>query len=385
MERKEFLKMCGLLGIGLPFSNAIASCNRNNDPFNGKVLIIGAGAAGLTAGHLLRQQNVEFEILEASSQYGGRMKSTKNFADFPIPLGAEWLHVETDVFSELVNNESTNITTKTKGYDHEKDYGLFEGERITVKETGFDVDRKFINSTWLYFFEEYIVPSVTSRINYNSVVNSIDYSGDTVVVKTADEEFTGNRVIVTVPLKMLQKGNISFSPDLPSRKRDAIKDVTVWDGCKAFIQFSKKFYPAFTAFNIEPETDGQKLYYDAAYGQNTDQHVLGLFAVGTGAKPYINMSDKDLIDFMLKELDDLYDGAASEAYIQHTFQNWNAEPHIEGAYCYDHEKWTRVRTLGNSVDDKVYFAGEAYTNGLDWGSVHAAGRAAVKAVEEITK
>ncbi|MEM9217781.1 MAG: hypothetical protein AAGD25_26010 [Cyanobacteria bacterium P01_F01_bin.150] len=47
----------------------------------------------------------------------------------------------------------------------------------------------------------------------------------------------------------------------------AIAKVRVWDGCKAFIEFSKKFYPAAVAFEITPETAGQKLYYDASYGQ----------------------------------------------------------------------------------------------------------------------
>jgi len=43
-----------------------------------------------------------------------------------------------------------------------------------------------------------------------------------------------------------------------------------------------------------------------------------------------------------------------------------------------------VRTLGKPVDGKLYFAGEAYSDGEDWGSVHAAVRAAKMVVEELT-
>ena len=179
---------------------------------------------------------------------------------------------------------------------------------------------------------------------------------------------------------MLKNGVISFSPALPDDKKRAINESTVWNGCKAFIAFSEKFYPAFTAFDITPETAGQKLYYDAAYGQNTDQNILGLFAVGTGAHPYIQLTDEALITYILNELDVIYNGQASANYIKHTFQNWNSEPFINGAYLFDHENWRRVRTLGESVGDKLFFAGEAYTNGNDWGSVHAAARAAKVAV-----
>ena len=39
-----------------------------------KILIIGSGIAGITAGKILRDRNIDFEILEASGVYGGRIK-----------------------------------------------------------------------------------------------------------------------------------------------------------------------------------------------------------------------------------------------------------------------------------------------------------------------
>ena len=103
MNRKEFIKMCGLFGLGLPFQAALGACGKETieTNFEGKVLILGAGAAGLASGYFLNQRGIEYEILEASSVYGGRMRRTLDFADFPIPLGAEWLHVEAGVLRKL--------------------------------------------------------------------------------------------------------------------------------------------------------------------------------------------------------------------------------------------------------------------------------------------
>ena len=387
MTRKEFLKISSLLGIGLPLQTTLSSCNKENITLNSgeKVLIVGAGAAGLTAGYLLNQQGIDFQILEAGPTYGGRMKRTVDFADFPIPLGGEWLHVERGVLDEIVNDTSVQVTLKTTPYNPDEDYGLFEGQRISTQEVGFTIDQKFINSTWFDFYEEYIVPSVRSKITFNQVAESIDYSGTQVVVKTPQEEFSGDRVIVTVPVKMLQNGTIDFQPPLPSDKLEAISKVTVWDGCKAFIEFSEKFYPTFTAFNIQPETAGQKLYYDAAYGQNSNRHILGLFAVGTGTLPYVQLEGDERINFMLSELDELFDNQASPNYVKHIFQNWNEEPFANGAYIYDQENWRRVRTLGEPVGDKLFFAGDGYTTGDDWSSVHAAARSAIRVVGELTR
>ncbi|MEL7001422.1 MAG: FAD-dependent oxidoreductase [Bacteroidota bacterium] len=387
MTRKEFIKLCSLLGIGIPFQPALSSCKSDDSispgNFDGTVLIIGAGAAGLTAGHLLNQQGIDFQILEASSSYGGRMKRTTDFTDFPIPLGAEWLHIERGVFDEAVNNISIQVDIETTPYDQNVDYGLFEGQQVSMEDLGFSIDQKFIGSSWFDFFEQYIVPSVRSKIALNEIVQSIDYSSEKILINTSNSKFEADKVIFTAPVKMLQNDSISFMPQLPDNKSDAINKVTVWDGFKAFIEFSQKFYPTAIGFDIVPETAGQKLYYDAAYGQNSNRHVLGLFTVGSGTLPYRELSDAELINYMLDELDELFDGQASSNYVKHISQNWNNEPFINGGYVYDHENWRRVRTLGESVDSKVFFAGTAYTTGNDWGSVHTAVRSAVRSVNEI--
>mgnify|MGYP001794529951 CR=1 FL=1 len=387
MKRQEFIKICGVLGLSLPLSSAILKRTEAKNQKNGEsdIIIIGAGAAGLAAGYLLQQQGMEFQILEASSIYGGRMKRTTEFTNFPIPLGAEWIHVNPDILEEIVNDDSIDIEVETTPYDRKVDYALYEGQRLSMREMGFAGDSKFINATWFDFFEQYIVPFVAERIAYSVVVEAIDYSGETIQVKTQNDTYSADRVIVTVPIKMLQNGAIRFTPVLPNNKQNAIDNVRVWDGCKAFIEFSKKFYPAMAGFEIMPETAGQKLYYDASYGQETDQHILGLFAVGTGTRPYVSLSDSERIEYMLNELDELFDGQASPNYVKHIFQNWNAEPYANGAYVVSHENWRTLRALGRSIDDRLFFAGAAYTDGLDWGSVHAAARSARRAVEEILR
>lgn len=377
--------MCGILGLSLPLSRVMIARSKAEIQTSGtgNIIIIGAGAAGLTAGYLLQQQGIEFQILEASPICGGRMKRTTEFANFPIPLGAEWIHVKPEILEEIINDDSVDIEVETTPYDPSVDYALYEGEQVSMREIGFRADSKFINATWFDFFEQYIVPLVEEHITYNAVVEAVDYSAETIQVETQNGTYSADRVIVTIPVKMLQNGAIAFTPELPNDKQNAIDTVRVWDGCKAFIEFSQKFYPAAVAFEIIPETAGQKLYYDASYGQDTTQHVLGLFAVGTGTRPYVELNDDDLIEYMLNELDELFDGQASPNYVKHIFQNWNAEPYANGAYVVDHENWRRVRTLGKSVDNRLFFAGTAYTEGEDWSSVHTAARSARRAVEEI--
>jgi monoamine oxidase len=365
MKRTEFIKMCSLFGISIPFQASLVSCSEDdstNTIFSGKITIIGAGAGGLAAGYLLKQQGIDFEILEASTVYGGRMKINTDFTDFPIPLGAEWLETGTNIFQEIVNDSSVSVNVET------------------IEDAP---DRKFVNSSWFNFFEQYIVPSIADKIVYSTIVQSIDYSGDQIIINVQNGEHIADKVIVCVPLKILQDGDISFLPNLPQDKMNAINDTTVWEGFKAFFEFSEKFYDDNHEFDINPTSDGEKIYYNAAYGQNTTKNILGLFVVGKPALNFTSLSGDALRDFILNELNGIYSNQATPNYIKHITQDWDNEPFIKAGYMTDNADEGTVRKLGESVADKLYFAGGAYTNGDDWVSVHAAARSAKKSIQEI--
>ncbi|MEM7085331.1 MAG: NAD(P)/FAD-dependent oxidoreductase [Bacteroidota bacterium] len=393
MTRKEFVRVCGLLGISLPFQSAIASCSTDNSPdTNNKppasVLIIGAGPAGMAAGYLLAQQGVNFQILEANSTHGGRIKHNTKFSDFPISMGGEWIHVANTILPEIVNDSSVTISTQTQGYDDEDLVQFWDGNTLTNTTVGASDsggDLKFVGSSWLGFFETYILPSIQNNIIYNAPVTAIDYTSDQTVVTTANgQTYAADKVIVAVPVKILQNEAIMFTPSLPSDKQQAINEVLVWSGFKAFFKFTSKFYGAYLALFDSETADGQRIYYDAAYAQNTSDNILGLFSVGLQAEQYQNLTGDAQRDYILNELDTIFgNNLASSSYIDHVVQNWNAEPYAQAAYVRDQEDWRLVRTLGESVNNKLYFAGDAYTTGEDWSSVHTAARSARRAVNAI--
>lgn len=130
MDRRLFLRQSSLLTIGgllLP-SALLSSCRKRtlfeDVDFDGKVLVIGAGAAGLYAGYVLKSRGIDFQVLEASDHYGGRLGKLTGFANYPIDLGAEWLHGRNSILGDLVQKTNAKITL-----DDSEEKFWFNGQR----------------------------------------------------------------------------------------------------------------------------------------------------------------------------------------------------------------------------------------------------------------
>ncbi len=118
-------------------------CDGNSDgpqstagEFNGSVIVVGAGAAGMLVGHLLAQRSINFRILEAAPGYGGRIKTAQNFVGFSIPPGGEWLHVSVEALPRIVNDDSVNVTTGLVSYDPTAPAGTYLDGRLLIESIG---------------------------------------------------------------------------------------------------------------------------------------------------------------------------------------------------------------------------------------------------------
>jgi len=396
MNRIEFIKRLSALGIGAAFApNILSSCEERHElfpdidvSFSGKILIIGAGAAGMTAGYILERYGIEYEIIEASSRYGGRLKKVDGFVDFPIDLGAEWIHTHPSILSKILSDPSIDGNIDIINYTPET-FGFYTKEKLRDRDfiSNFYGEWKFKNSTWFDFYERYVLPSVRDKIIFDSPVAQIDHSGNSVLVTTTENEtFTGDCVIVTVPLSMLKNDSIDFLPELPQEKASAINKVSMPDGIKIFVEMESDFYPDITVdddlITFLSRENEEKIIYDAAFRKDTNTNLLALFAVGSLATPYINQgADDEIAEFFMKELDKIFSGAASANYKQHIVQNWSTEPYIQGSYSFYIDGGT-IDALARSINNKVYFAGEAYSQENN-STVHGAAETAWDVVREI--
>jgi monoamine oxidase len=374
MTRQEFIEKSLLMGISLPFLSSVLlqSCGTKSlispnldSSFKGNVIIIGAGAAGMSAGFLLKQYGIEFKILEASSVYGGRLKKAENFASFSLDLGAEWIHVDPKILGEIVNKSIDKKEFETIEYNPQTIKTWKNGKLKSHNYIrNLYSEWKFKRSTWFDFFEQNIVPEIADSVALNKPVLEINYEADKVITKTADNEsYEADKIFVTVPIKILQNEQITFQPEMPQAKREAIGKVFMGDGIKIFIEFHEKFYPDILSYGniFKALTEENKFVYDAAFKKDSDKNILGLFAINEKASAYTKLNEEEIITKFLSELDEIFEGKATTHYKKHIVQNWSKEPYIQGAYSYsfDGNKNEIVNIVSEPLMNKIYFAGEA--------------------------
>ncbi|MEK6780850.1 MAG: NAD(P)/FAD-dependent oxidoreductase [Bacteroidota bacterium] len=125
MKRRKVLKQIGFgLSAGVVMPQLFTSCAKEDPdpevPYDGNVVIIGAGAAGLYAADILNSKGIRVTVLEASNQLGGRIQSFRNsnevtdslifdtknrsIADFPVELGAEIFFGTDSSWGKIISN-----------------------------------------------------------------------------------------------------------------------------------------------------------------------------------------------------------------------------------------------------------------------------------------
>jgi len=429
MDRRDFLKQSSLIAIGgliIP-SSFLSACRKETlfekINYTGKVLIIGAGAAGLYAAYILKSKGIDFKILEASTNYGGRLGKLEGFANFPIDLGAQWLHGKNNILGDLIQKSNTKInldesnsvywfnnqlvnsvpqnTTIFEGDNlpdiSYKDYALQKGlgneytyiveniagdqgagaSQISVYgnnkdeenwSSGFD-DFKF-EETFFDLIDKQIASQVKDKIQFNSIVKQIDYSQSQITVTDSNAiNYSADKVIITVPITILKSGDIQFIPALPNEKTTAFSKIGMGSGMKVFLKFSAKFF--------DQNIIGGSIcaaYADDSIGKVQNDNVLLAFVMGEQAEYLTSLgSDAAITNALLQELDIMYGGKATTLFISSHVQNWTTNPFIKGAYSYSTIGMGDARRIATqSLNKKLYFAGEAMNLNGHHQTVHGA-------------
>ncbi|MEM8863652.1 MAG: FAD-dependent oxidoreductase, partial [Chloroflexota bacterium] len=101
LSRRKFIQLSAAALATASLSNCMSNLSSE------KILVIGAGMAGLAAGRTLHDAGHSVTVLEGRDRIGGRVWTSKLWPDAPIDMGASWIHgVRRNPINELADQIS---------------------------------------------------------------------------------------------------------------------------------------------------------------------------------------------------------------------------------------------------------------------------------------
>jgi monoamine oxidase len=220
-------------------------------------------------------------------------------------------------------------------------------------------------------------------VRLNHLVRAVDFSKTEVRVSSNGGVFSANHVIVTLPLGVLKRGGVRFTPQLPQAKRDAITQLGMGLLNKVYLRFPRRFWgdnEELLGYIAERKGEWAEWLNVAAY---SDEPVLLGFNAGTYAQQLETLSDTQTVGAAMAVLRRIY-GINTPEPEDSLITRWAADPYALGAYSYTAVGTSadEYSTLAEPVAERLFFAGEATHRDYP-ATVHGALLSGERAAKEI--
>ncbi|CAI5779924.1 lysine-specific histone demethylase 1B [Podarcis lilfordi] len=372
------------------------------DYHNKSVIVVGAGPAGLAAARQLQNFGIKLGIKMHKIgekcdliQEGGRItdptidkrmdfhfnsildvvadwrKDKNQHQDIPLgdkiqeiykvfiqESGIQFSDLEEKVLQFHVSNleyacGSNLHEVSARSWDHNEFFAQFAG------------DHTLLNSGYSTIIEK-MAEGLDIRLKVP--VRSIDYTGEEVQVTATDGTlWKAQKVLVAVPLTILQKSAILFNPALSERKMKAINSLGAGVIEKIALQFPYRFWDSKIQgadyFGHVPPSSSKRGLFSVFYDMDPQRKCSVLMSVVTGdaVATMKNLDDKQVLQQCMIVLRELFKEQEVPDPVKYFVTRWNKDPWIQMAYSF-------VKTggsgeaydiLAEDIQGKIFFAGEA--------------------------
>lgn len=404
---------------------------RAQNAFDVDAVVIGAGAAGIAAGRELARLGRSAVVLEARGRVGGRVFTDRSLGD-PWDAGALYIHwsdrnpwtqIAAQLGFETLDPSSLGGGTRFFDFSEPSDtprrggFGLVQrffdtdvspvpdvsilervgGPEADVAQAAMAIARmslgdeperiSAVDYARLWAGDDLVVRqgygSLVERaaqgldVRLSTPVEAVDWSGAGVRVTMKSGVIRARAAIVTLPVGVLQKGGVRFTPDLPQRTRDGLAGLGMGALTKVALKFNGD------RFGLSPGTDlwerlGPRRSFNFECFTH-DRDVVIAFFGGDHAREVMAQGERGAVRIVLDEFKRLVGARAEKSFVAGKLAGWATDPWSMGAYSHALPGRADARALlAEPVGERIWFAGEATAGsqpGEDFGGAMTAGGA----------
>uniref|UniRef100_Q01NZ3 Tryptophan 2-monooxygenase n=1 Tax=Solibacter usitatus (strain Ellin6076) TaxID=234267 RepID=Q01NZ3_SOLUE len=395
------------------------------------VIVIGAGAAGLAAARDLRRAGRNVLCLEARGRIGGRILTVHDpLTTVPVELGAEFVHGRPSQIWDIVREARLEVRetaghmvsaadsggdmdrvlkdVKQRGREEPDEsflsfverggYAPEDRQTASGYVEGFNAARKERIGVASLAQDERAADAIDGECSFHigagydalaqaldcgsvrlhSIVEAVEWRRGSASVRVRSaldghrEMLLAERVVITVPLGVLQAGAIRFDPE-PPHIMEAARALEFGQAVRITLRFDRAFWEEKEKFAGASFIFSEEPVFPTWWTTRpvVTPIIIG-WSAGPKADPLLGKSQMEVITAALGSLERIV-GTPPARLENAWFHDWHADPFARGAYSYvPAGALPARRRLSEPVEDTLYFAGEA-TDLLGYGgTVHGA-------------
>ncbi|RZJ65865.1 MAG: FAD-dependent oxidoreductase [Flavobacterium sp.] len=395
-----------------------------------RVIVVGAGAAGLMSANILSKKGCDVVLLEAGDRIGGRIHTLTppGFSNH-VEAAAEFIHGKLPLTLQLMKKAKLEVVPATgKMYRSKNDkidsnfgnskawsefyealfdlkrdcslqelldlrfsakkYATLRNEAIDMaqgldlgepgKLSLFNVREEWTSQEMQYRPVSGYAPLLEfisndsdlgkRQLHFNEKVSRIEWQRGFVKAITATDVFIADAIVVTVPISVYHNNEMEFSPEIPQLK--LFDDIGFGEVIKIALEFDTMFWE-------EKYADLGFLFTEAGFTFWTQlsQHKPLLIAwIGNAdASSYDSIADEEMIERSVSELEKTFGNIARDSFrVGKVFRFTKKSPTKGGYSWFTTKSRSAVAKLNRGIDSTIYFAGEALEPKGDNATVEAA-------------
>jgi len=225
---------------------------------------------------------------------------------------------------------------------------------------------------------------VPEALILKTTVDRVEWQPGHVVAHTTDgRTFEANKLISTLPVPVLARGDVKFDPALPN-KTNAMRGLRMGPVIKLAMRFDDAFW--WTRAH-------ERLGFVLAQGQTfpvlwTTYPVLAplliAWAAGPNATPLVDLSDEQILEHGLRTVHSVFKERPKPRLQGWHVHNWQHDPLAGGAYSYVAVGGVgSQQALAQPIARTLFFAGEATVSNGHHATVHGALASGERAAREV--